>query len=65
MDKILKIEFKAIKNGHEFCFHVPFGVVSYDDASDVLKEISLELEQMREEERKKQEIAQGEIDGGV
>ena len=65
MDKILKIEFKSTKNGHEFCFYVSFGVVSYDDAVDVLKEISLELEQMREEERKKQEKAQGDIDGGV
>jgi hypothetical protein len=69
MDKILKIEFRVSKNGHDFVFMIPFGCVSYDDASEVLKELSLELEIMREDEKKRQaseqEKAVGEIDGGV
>jgi hypothetical protein len=64
MDKILKIEFRVNKNGHDFVFMIPFGCVSYDDAAEVVKEIAAELEIMREEERKRQEKAVGEIDGG-
>lgn len=65
MDKFLRIEFRVNKNGNDFVFCVPYGAASYDDASEVLKELSRELELMCEEQKKQQEKTVGEIDGGV